>query len=313
VDQTRWEAAFAHRDRLLRIARSRGVSGEDAEDVVQEAFARCAEFETLDAERLGPFLTTVTIRLCADVHRRNEEPVRARRWLVPLLHDEPDPADVVCRDHGPEWVASLVERLPERQRRVLFDRARGMSIDQIAKRHRLTYKAVESALSRARTTLKSAVAATSSVVVCVARRFRPRGAAIATSATALVVTAVVMTMSPHSDPVHQMPRAATIVGDDRGAPSRPAVHVTPPAPAPGTAGSTRALPPRGYGQRSTARKATTTHPEPVPTFSVEAAGVHVEHAPDGYDPGERVVHCVKYGFTVYPVLQCRYPPDGAIS
>jgi RNA polymerase sigma-70 factor (ECF subfamily) len=303
LDQERWLAALEHRERLLRLAVSRGMSAEDAKDVVQEALVRAAEFERLDPDRLPQFLTAVTIRLCADVHRKNEEPARAKRWLTPFLANEPDPADLICRDHGPEWVESLVGRLPDRQRRVIVDRARGLSIQQIAHRHELTYKAAESALSRARAALRHMVTASLSVTAFFRGRGRPaRAAMITASAAALAVTAAVLTTPEPAERPEAAPpeRRFTDVTapKPKPVPSRaPRPVRTPAPPAPAVRGAPVATqPPR-------------RPPDPLPTFSVNHGPVTVERGNDGYTLEERLDHCLRYGLETYPIVQCSYPPS----
>ena len=62
----RWSLAWAHRDRLLRIARRRTANEQEAEDVVSEVLLRAAESIPLTDDALGKWLTTVTINVCAD-------------------------------------------------------------------------------------------------------------------------------------------------------------------------------------------------------------------------------------------------------
>src|SRR5262245_47824099 len=112
-----WPEIAAHRERLVRIARRRCASREDAADVVSEALLRAATFEGLDRRRVGAFLTTVTIRLCVDLYRDAERSQRAVRKLdVGVV---PDPEDGLVRAAEAEQLGSLLRRLPEKQRAVL--------------------------------------------------------------------------------------------------------------------------------------------------------------------------------------------------
>lgn len=155
----RTRAAFAHRERLLRIAFRRTDTIEDAEDVVGEALTRCLEFDHLDDARLGPFLTSVTIRLCADERGRQSVANRNRHRLL-AADAEADPGERACDRAEAQWVVrSVVATLPARQREVLAARAAGMSCAAIAMRYRMSYKAVESTLSRARATARAILAA----------------------------------------------------------------------------------------------------------------------------------------------------------
>src|SRR5947209_18791938 len=64
------DAAWRQRPALLAVARSRTVTHADAEDVVSEAIARAVEgADNLDPNRVGAWLTTVTINLCTDLAR----------------------------------------------------------------------------------------------------------------------------------------------------------------------------------------------------------------------------------------------------
>ncbi len=59
----RWQRMWSHREHLLKVARRRSMTIEDAEDAVHEAMLRSAENPHLDDERLGAWLTTVTMRI----------------------------------------------------------------------------------------------------------------------------------------------------------------------------------------------------------------------------------------------------------
>jgi DNA-directed RNA polymerase specialized sigma24 family protein len=109
----RWAAVTAQRERLLRIARARTLNEQDAEDCVQEAMLRCVEFAGLDEVRLEAFLTTVTIRLCADTHRvRRQRDRAAPRLAGPAL--APGPEEDVCDRAEADWVAHRFRALPRR-------------------------------------------------------------------------------------------------------------------------------------------------------------------------------------------------------
>jgi RNA polymerase sigma factor (sigma-70 family) len=150
-----WREILAHRERLLALARRHGPSPADAEDVVHEAMLRCATFSRLDRDRIGQFLTSVTMRLCADQYRGADRDGRiAGRLAAEPQRVAHGPEDEVCGQAHAEAIEALVETLPERQRVVLADRARGLTLEQICTRRSLTYKAAESALARARGTVR---------------------------------------------------------------------------------------------------------------------------------------------------------------
>jgi RNA polymerase sigma-70 factor (ECF subfamily) len=94
----------AHRRRLLDIAYRMLGSLSDAEDVVQEAYARLARADRGAIDDLRSWLITVTGRLCLD-HLRSADVMRRAYvgpWLPEPLVDFPgadaDPADRVTLD-----------------------------------------------------------------------------------------------------------------------------------------------------------------------------------------------------------------------
>lgn len=189
-----WPLVAAHRDRLLRIALRRCPTREDAEDVVSEALIRAATFEDLDESRLEQFLTAVTVRLCADLHRESARRGRAYVKLAgdPVTEDGPEESLVASVEH--QVLGTAFATLPDRQRAVLADRAYGLSVPQIARRHALSYKAVESALSRARGALRAALASAMGATLVAARALRPRRVAVVAipAVAALAVIATVL-------------------------------------------------------------------------------------------------------------------------
>ncbi|HEV2890192.1 MAG TPA: sigma-70 family RNA polymerase sigma factor [Frankiaceae bacterium] len=192
-----WPEIAAHRERLVRVARRRVPTREDAEDVASEAMLRCATFEDLDPARLAQFLTAVTLRLCADVYRDAEKGTRLVRRLD--LDDEPSPEDLACAAADAGMLRDLLRRLPDNQRAVLVDRADGLSVTQISHRRALTYKAVESALSRARSTMRNALAGALALVFAAAEALRRRPAieTALPAASMALVTAVALPFLPH--------------------------------------------------------------------------------------------------------------------
>jgi DNA-directed RNA polymerase specialized sigma24 family protein len=145
-DSHRWHAVWSHRDQLLRVARRRVPNAMDAEDCVSEAMLRAAAFAGLDVERAGAFLTAVTVRLCADVHRDTgrEVPVATAPEAV-----EPSEENAVCDRAEAAWLAGLAgAALTERELAALRRRA-GWPAPPAT-----TGKAEAMALARARTKLR---------------------------------------------------------------------------------------------------------------------------------------------------------------
>lgn len=312
--ERRWAAVGAHRDRLLRLSRARCANPQDAEDCVQEAMLRAVEFDTLDEERLGPFLTTVTVRLCTDLHRGRSRGDRlSRRLAAYAAAVEPGPEDAVCDRAESVWLSRHVDTLPLRQREIVHARAAGESCGAVAEQLRMSYAAIESALSRARRTLRGALESTLGLAA-LPSRCRPR----LTEAGAVGLGAVAMTAVTFgglavvgSAPEHHaaVPAAAAPVG--ARAPGRSASATRAGAAAAGPAGvvagaaaRTGALPPGEV--RPAAR-------EPGGEFFRAEAGGFSVAGDDGDPPpgfGDPTpVDCVERGVEAYPRAGCQYDPD----
>jgi RNA polymerase sigma factor (sigma-70 family) len=148
----RWQQLLSHHDRIHRLARSRLRGAAEAEDCAQEALLRAAVFDALDESRIGPFLTSVTLRLCIDVHRREE---RARRVLHRVLPGDPaGPEEAVCARAEDAWILRQVGRLTGLEREVMLARREGIGTREYAALHGISAKAVEGAYTRARARLR---------------------------------------------------------------------------------------------------------------------------------------------------------------
>jgi len=197
-DDERWQRMWSHREELLKVARRRSMSQEDAEDAVHEAMLRAAERPDLDDERLGAWLTTVTMRLCVDRYRQvnREAEVHAGPKLI-----TPGPVPVeeaVCDRAEAKWLAVRSGELPARQAEALRLKSEDLDVGQVAVRMGLSYRTVESLLARARRTLRNSLAATLGFVLFVLGRGRLKAGgkaqvvAVASTAATLVVAGFVL-------------------------------------------------------------------------------------------------------------------------
>lgn len=198
ADHNRWQRMWSHREQLLKVARRRSMSPEDAEDAVHEAMLRAAERPDLDDERLGAWLTTVTMRLCVDRYRQvnREAEVRTSPTLI-----APGPVPVeeaVCDRAEAKWLAVRSGELPARQAEALRLKSEDLDVGQVATEMGLSYRTVESLLARARRTLRASLAGTLGVVLFLLGRGRPRGGgraqavAVASTAATLAVAGFVL-------------------------------------------------------------------------------------------------------------------------
>jgi RNA polymerase sigma factor (sigma-70 family) len=198
VPSERWQLLWSHREQLLRVARRRSTSLEDAEDAVHEALLRAVENPHLDDERIGAWLTTVVVRLCADRHRQVDREARAGSRGA-LASPEPVPVEeVVCDRAEANWLARRSAELPARQAQALRLRSEDLEVGQVAQRMGLSYRTVESLLARARRTLRHSLAATLSAAVGLWARPRTwpaaaKAAVLAAGGTAVTLAAVVVT------------------------------------------------------------------------------------------------------------------------
>ncbi|WP_458247033.1 RNA polymerase sigma factor [Streptomyces sp. MAI_2237] len=241
----RWRRMWSHREQLLKVARRRSMSQEDAEDAVHEAMLRAAERPDLDEERLGAWLTTVTMRLCVDRYRQvnREAEVRVSPTLI-----TPGPVPVeeaVCDRAEAKWLAMRSGELPARQAEALWLKSEDLDVGQVAVKMGLSYRTVESLLARARRTLRNSLTATLGFLLFLLGRGRlkaggkAQAVAVASTAATLAVAGFVLpyaldggggtTTAPHPSVA---PGAGALRTDSTGtsrARQSPAPSATPPA------------------------------------------------------------------------------------
>ncbi len=154
-----WDEIASHRERLMRLVRRRLPTAQDAEDCVQEAMLRAAAHANLDQGRIGPFLTSVALRLCVDHYRELE---RRRRLVGRTAHvSRPElPDEDVCDEDFGRWLLRQVQQLRGRERQVMLARADGISTMEFARMHQISLKAAEGAFTRGRARLRLVCAQT---------------------------------------------------------------------------------------------------------------------------------------------------------
>ncbi|MEU7061433.1 sigma-70 family RNA polymerase sigma factor [Streptomyces sp. NPDC046197] len=253
----RWQRMWSHREQLLKVARRRSMSPEDAEDAVHEAMLRAAERPDLDDERLGAWLTTVTMRLCVDRYRQvnREAQVRTSPTLV-----APGPVPVeeaVCDRAEARWLAVRSGELPARQAEALRLKSEDLDVGQVAVRMGLSYRTVESLLARARRTLRASLAGTLGFALFLIGHGRPRGAgkaqtaAVASTAATLAAAGLVL------------PYALGGGGNGTDAPApRPAVSSSAQAPGADTTGGVHTTAAPGSSSATAAARSRRTSVSP---------------------------------------------------
>lgn len=199
----RWERLWAHRDHLLKMARRRSMSFEDAEDAVHEAMVRAMENPHVDEERLGAWLTAVTMRLCVDRYRQvsREAQARGRSALAPA---SPAPVEeAVCDRAEARWLARRSEELPARQAQALSLKSEDLDIEQVARRMGVSYRSAEGLLARARQALRNSLAETFGLAVWVLRPWRPRPQGTGQAAVAVSTAAALAVLGITLPAAHQ--------------------------------------------------------------------------------------------------------------
>jgi RNA polymerase sigma factor (sigma-70 family) len=191
MTQERWDAAWQERDRLVRIARKRVDSLQDAEDIASEAIRRAGCQEGLPTEAIPRWLTTVTVNLCMDWQRRRatERALLRRAELWPEA--VPGPEEALADAAEARWLLGAVHDLPGRQAEALTLRAEGYDNPAIAHRLGTTVSTVEGLLKRSRATLRAlARAAGAALIGLRLSSWRTRRSVSAVLAALLVVVAM---------------------------------------------------------------------------------------------------------------------------
>lgn len=185
---SRFERLWLHRPAMLRLARRRCRTLQDAEDVVGQAFLAALRSAVPD-EELGPWLGRVVSNLCAQSQRGHYRDLRLldRAARHAEFVDDGMEDRVVAR-LAAAHIGPAASRLPERQRIVLEMRSDGHSVTEIATQLGVPYKTVESLLSRARAALRGAAKGLLGVVapLAVFRRTWARGSVTVLAPAAMV-------------------------------------------------------------------------------------------------------------------------------
>ena len=150
-----------HMARAIRIADAVLGSSSDCDDVAQEAFVRvwqrASSFDPTIA-RFTTWLYRIVVNLAIDRARRpHGEPIETAQHITT---DEPSALANMIAKEDVSMVTACISRLPDRQRAALaLFHFEGLSGREAAEAMKMTEKAFESLLVRARATLKQRVLA----------------------------------------------------------------------------------------------------------------------------------------------------------
>lgn len=140
---------------LLKAKRAvlrHGVSEEDADELVQEAFLKVAQFERSTAARSKEaLLVTAAVNLSKDrARRRARSPFVDMDDIRVIADRAPDPAQVVEAQARLRHAGEGLSHLPERTCRILLKRRiDGLSYAEIARVEDMSVAAVEKTVARA--------------------------------------------------------------------------------------------------------------------------------------------------------------------
>ena len=296
-----WSHAWGHRDRLLRIARRRTMSLQEAEDVVSEVLLRAAERSALEDDALARWLTAVTLNICADVARERAQSNKRAAYSVRQLLPEPSPEQVVVDRETAATAVQRLSNLPDRQREALLLRSAGFGVDEIAAQLDVSYKTAESLLSRARAFMRKTVAVTATIVLGLLRGFRRHTKSAPVLTAAAVVFAVAIGTGAE--------------WNTAGPPDAPAVKFGPALTVKVTEGPSRATPHTAvthhHAQQpvSVAHRTTSDHPGRtlVPPARIRTRGPYAKTPGATYSHGKdslltSVARCLEQGPQLTPQM-----------
>lgn len=145
----RLPAVFA---RIRAALMRRGRSGDEADDLVQEAWVRLACYEREQVvHEPEAFLMRTALNLSIDAHRAhlNHGEVVVLEDVV-LIDTTPSTEEVVLARERIQRMSHCLRRLSEKSREIFIEhRIDGMTYQAIAQRHGLSVSTVEKHISRA--------------------------------------------------------------------------------------------------------------------------------------------------------------------
>lgn len=151
----------AHFERLYRYLDRLSGERELAADLAQEAFVKLYRRGSLP-ERPEAWLITVATNLFRNIKSTR---IRRRRLLTDArgegVHSDPppSPADAASAEESRRRVRSAIDRLPERERRILLLRAEGYRYRDIAAALDLNEASIGTLLARAKRAFREAYTA----------------------------------------------------------------------------------------------------------------------------------------------------------
>jgi len=137
--------------RARTVLRRRGVTEQDAEDLVHEAFLKVERYERKHAVRSQEaLLVKVAVNLSIDEDRRERRAPFSAGNVFSIADATPDPEQILQSQARLKHAALGLAQLPERTRRILLRRRLdGANYATIAKEEGMSIPAVEKQVARA--------------------------------------------------------------------------------------------------------------------------------------------------------------------
>ena len=142
--------------RLLKLLKRQGQSQEDAEDLIQDAFVRLAEYcRTAEVRNEAAFLERTVTNLSIDRYRHHvrhpsaDAPIEELAETLPLLDPQPSPDEVFAARERLEKVRRVLDAVGIRTREVYLAHRAGYSHRELAAEFGVSISTVEKTIARA--------------------------------------------------------------------------------------------------------------------------------------------------------------------
>lgn len=142
--------------RLLRQLLRRGRSHEDAEDLIQDAFVRLAEYcRTAEVRNEAAFLERTVANLSIDRYRHYarhpsvDAPIEELAETLPLLDPQPAPDEVCAAQERLDTVTRVLDAVGTRTREVYLAHRAGYSHRELAAEFGVSISTIEKDIARA--------------------------------------------------------------------------------------------------------------------------------------------------------------------
>lgn len=162
-----------HCNVLLRRARARVSNRDDAEDVVQDSFLKLLEKGSLeDINSLSAYAATIVRNVIIANFRRSALEGRNSPRELQLANERSiDAAEIVEAREERLAIQEALNRLPERQRRIMSMYAEGLTPHEIAEREGTSPNSISCLVDRAKGFLRTELRRMGYVLVAIPRRF----------------------------------------------------------------------------------------------------------------------------------------------